>query len=120
VAEVFALADFKEECPPANDESVRALVCRANTEQVSEGFYDIPGDYYVVLKPGHYFGSADGAGHGEPYRYDRTVPLLVRYPGGPRERVVDQAFFGSYYASLWYALTGEVTSGPYGTVVGAR
>lgn len=120
VADVFAIRELPEECPPPSDESLRALVCRANTEVLGQGGLDIPGDYYVVLKPGRYFGSTDGAGHGAPYHYDRDVPLLVRYPGGPRERIVEHATFGSYYASLWYALTGEVTSGPYGSVVGAR
>lgn len=120
VADVFAIRELPEECPPANDETLRALVCRANTEVVGQGGLDVPGDYYVVLKPGRYFGSTDGAGHGSPYRYDRDVPLIVRYPGGPRERVVERAMFGSYYASAWYALTGEVTSGPYGSVIGAR
>ncbi|HET9932860.1 MAG TPA: alkaline phosphatase family protein, partial [Polyangiaceae bacterium] len=119
VAAVFPIRELPEECPAASDETLRALVCRANTEP-AEGFFDVPGDYYVVLKPGRYWGAADGAGHGAPYRYDREVPLLVRYPGGPRERVVEHATFGSYYASVWYALTGEVTGGPYGSVIGAR
>lgn len=119
VAALVPIRELPEECPAATDESLRALVCRANTE-AAEGFFDVPGDYYVVLKPGRYWGLADGAGHGAPYRYDREVPLLVRYPGGPRERIVEHATFGSYYASVWYALTGEVTGGAYGSVIGAR
>ncbi|MFZ5896230.1 MAG: alkaline phosphatase family protein [Myxococcota bacterium] len=120
VAEVFAFSEFGEDCPAPNDESLRALVCRVHAEDVHEGFYNVPGEYYVALKPGYFWGGTDGVNHGSPYRYDRSVPLLVRYPGAPRERVVEQGVFGSFYASLWYALTGEVTSGPYGGVVGAR
>jgi hypothetical protein len=62
---------------------------------------------------------SEGASHGAPYRYDRTVPLVVRHEGGVGGLVQERALFGSCYASAWYALTGEVTRGPYGGVVGA-
>jgi hypothetical protein len=45
------------------------------------------------------------------------VPLLVRYASGTGGRVVEGAPFGSYYASAWYALTGESLAGPYGSPV---
>jgi len=57
-------------------------------------------DYYVVAKPGSFFDDPpDVAGHGTPYLYDRTVPLL----GGS----VADGTFRSFYRSVWRALTGE-------------
>jgi hypothetical protein len=32
--------------------------------------------------------------------------------------VQEQTLFGSYQASAWYAVTGEIARGPYGGVVG--
>jgi predicted AlkP superfamily pyrophosphatase or phosphodiesterase len=113
IAQALPTAPASEACPPPADESVPALVCRATTTDF--------GDYYLVPKPGSFFwggGEPEGASHGSPYRYDRTVPLLVRYPHGARGQVIDRAPFGSYYASAWYALTGEAVEGPYGGVVG--
>ncbi len=115
VADVFAIQEFKTPCPSPADEGIPALVCRTVSDR---------GDYYIVPRPGAFFwGKAnappEGASHGTPYRYDRTVPLLVRYPHGPGDQVVPTALFGSYYASAWYALTGETGAGPYGTAIGA-
>jgi hypothetical protein len=115
LADVFAVSEFKAPCPPPADEGIPALVCRTVSDT---------GDYYIVPRPGDFFwGKAktppEGASHGTPYRYDRTVPLLVRYPHGSGDQVVETALFGSYYASAWYALTGETLAGPYGTAVGA-
>ena len=57
-------------------------------------------DYYVVATPGSFFDDPpDVAGHGTPYLYDRTVPLL----GGN----VGDGTFRSFYRSVWRALTGE-------------
>ena len=111
LADALPLAELAGDCGPAADEGVRALVCRATTEGA--------GDYYLVQAPGSFWGGREGSNHGTPYRYDRLVPLLVRYPRGAGGRVVDRAVFGSYYASAWYALTGERVAGPYGEVVGA-
>ena len=116
VADVFPTSAFVGPCPSASDESVRALVCRATVAS--------RGDFYIVPKEGDFFwgkprAAPEGASHGTPYRYDRTVPLLVRYPGGPGGQVVARAPFGSYYASAWYALTGQTVAGPYGSVLGA-
>jgi hypothetical protein len=115
VADVMMTAAFTGACPPASDESLPALVCRTTSDR---------GDAFVVPRPGAFYwdkpGAHEGASHGTPYDYDRTVPLLVRYPGGVGGRVVDRALFGSYYASAWYALTGELIEGPYGSVVGLR
>lgn len=115
VADVVPMSEIPARCPPPADESMRALLCRAVVAGV--------GDYYVVPQPGSFFwgspGASSGVSHGSPYRYDRTVPLFVRYAyGGAAGRVVDRATFGSYYASAWYALTGEAVDGPYGGVVG--
>jgi hypothetical protein len=118
IAQVLMTAAPTGPCPPATDESIPALVCRTTSDR---------GDAYVVPRPGAFYwgkaGAREGASHGTPYRYDRTVPLLVRYANGAgkaRGQVVDRALFGSYYASAWYALTGESLEGPYGSVVGAR
>jgi hypothetical protein len=113
IAAAFALDDLSAACPPAEDESLPALVCRATRPGV--------GDAYLVPAPGSFFWTGDtGTGHGSPWRFDRSVPLLVRLPGGARGAVVERGTFGSYRATLWYALTGEVTEGPYGGVVGRR
>jgi hypothetical protein len=113
IANVMTIAAFTGPCPPASDESIPALVCRTTSDR---------GDAYVVPRQGAFYwgkaGAHEGAGHGTPYDYDRIVPMLVRYPKGIGGRVVDRAPFGSYYASAWYALTGESIEGPYGSVVG--
>jgi len=116
LAAAVPIADLGGECPPPADETLGALVCRATARGV--------GDYYLVPAPGSFFwwvapgATPEGTSHGSPYRYDRTVPLLVRYPRGARGAAVARAVFGSYYASVWYALTGEVVEGPFGGVIG--
>jgi hypothetical protein len=118
VADVFATSEFAQGCPEPADESVRALVCRTVAPEQA-GFYGVPDGYVVVLKPGSFFSMLQhGTSHGSPYRYDRTVPLLTRYPDGERGKIVQKALFGSFAASLWYALTGEKTEGPYGGPIG--
>lgn len=111
LAEAIPVAELAGDCGPPADEGLRALACRATAEGI--------GDYYLVQAPGSFWGGREGTNHGTPYRYDRLVPLLVRYPRGRGGEVVDRAGFGSYYASAWYALTGERVAGPYGEVVGA-
>jgi arylsulfatase A-like enzyme len=65
-------------CPPDDDESRAALVCRSLRA-------DGPADLYLVVPPGTFFDPAfatgQGVNHGSPYLYDRAVPLLVRAPG---------------------------------------
>jgi hypothetical protein len=57
--------------------------------------------YYIVPQRGSFFtGPPDVTSHGTPYRYDRTVPLIVH--GVPKPK--DMTFRG-FYASLWSALT---------------
>jgi len=117
IADVRRTAEFAGACPSFADETIAALVCRSTTTS--------RGDFYVVPRAGAFYwgkpGAHEGASHGTPYRYDRTVPLLVRYAngaGGLGGQIVSRATFGSYYASAWFALTGEVLDGPYGVVVG--
>jgi predicted AlkP superfamily pyrophosphatase or phosphodiesterase/peptidoglycan/LPS O-acetylase OafA/YrhL len=113
IAGSFALSGLPGTCPPAADESLPALVCRASRPEV--------GDVYLVPTPGSFFWSGrTGSSHGSPYLYDRAVPLLARLPGGAQGEVVARGLFGSYRATLWYALTGEDVAGPYGGVVGRR
>jgi hypothetical protein len=113
IADVLPIPPGASACSAVADESLPALVCRATSGR---------GDAYIVPRPGAYFwgkpGAREGTSHGSPYRYDRTVPLFVRYPGGAGGRIVEKALFGSYYASAWYALTGEATKGPYGGAIG--
>jgi hypothetical protein len=114
IADVQRPAELAGACPPPADETIPALVCRTTSSR---------GDAYVVPRAGAFYwgkpGAREGASHGTPYRYDRTVPLLVRYPSGVGGQVALRATFGSYYASAWFALTGEALDGPYGGVVGA-
>ena len=71
-----------DSCPPENDESIDALVCRSIVPGVA--------DIYVTEKPGHFFdaGYGYGAAHGSAYLYDRSVPMLARAPGLVRAGVV--------------------------------
>jgi hypothetical protein len=71
VAEVFETSALPATCPPANDESLVALVCRS----VVPG----SGDLYIVLERGSFFdvGGGKGVNHSSPYLYDRSVPLFV-------------------------------------------
>jgi arylsulfatase A-like enzyme len=113
VADVISIPPLTSPCPTPSDETLGALVCRTTSDR---------GDAYVVPRPGAFYwgkpGAREGSSHGSPYRYDRAVPLFVRYPKGARGQVVEKALFGSYYASTWYALTGESIEGPYGGVIG--
>jgi hypothetical protein len=101
-------------CPPAGDDSIPALVCRATRPALA--------DYDLVASPGSFLwgGRPEGVNHGTPYRYDRTVPLLVRHPGAPGGRVLERSTFGDYAATVWFALTGEERPWPYGAPVGVR
>lgn len=66
-----------EPCPPPEDESLAALVCRS--------FSPDAGELYVVSRPGWYLetGYVPGFGvnHGSHRLHDRSVPLLARAPG---------------------------------------
>jgi hypothetical protein len=62
-----------------------------------------PGELYVALTPGWFFDPdyvvGKGTSHGSPYRYDRTVPLLVRAPSLVRAgRVVEEPVDPASYA----------------------
>lgn len=66
--------------------------------------------YYLVQERGSFFADPpDVVGHGTPYPYDRMVPLLVNYAGKGKTATRAEATFRSFYASLWYALTGEAS-----------
>lgn len=64
-------------CPPPEDESVAALVCRS--------FAADAGELYIVSRPGWFLetGYVPGFGvnHGSHRLHDRSVPLLARAPG---------------------------------------
>ena len=66
--------------------------------------------YYLVQKRGSFFAELpDVVGHGTPYRYDRMVPLLVNYAGKGKTATREGGTFRGFYASAWYALTGEMS-----------
>lgn len=84
-------------CPPFDDESADALVCRS----VAPAARVRGAAYYVVLAPGSFFDPTvvvgKGTSHGSPYLYDRTVPLLARAPGRVAPgRVVESATFPTF------------------------
>jgi arylsulfatase A-like enzyme len=86
VDQVIPTRSLPAECPPEDDESVAALVCRS-VDVVSLRPAGAPsvGDYYVVPSRGSFFDPnivlGKGTSHGTPYLYDRAVPLLARAPG---------------------------------------
>ncbi|MFO0580853.1 MAG: alkaline phosphatase family protein [Anaeromyxobacter sp.] len=96
-------------CPAPADTSLAALACRSSRPGL--------GFAYLALAPGASFGYPDGMGHGSPWLYDRAVPLLVSGPGVAPGQAIGRGTFGSYRATLWWALTGEVKDGAYGGVV---
>ena len=79
VLEVIDVRTIAAVCPPPEDESISALVCRS---YVPGG---LAGDFYVLPRQGSFFDPTvvvgKGTSHGTPYLYDRSVPLLVRAPG---------------------------------------
>jgi hypothetical protein len=95
---VYDVRQLPPSCPPLTDESLDSLVCHS---------YAPPrgGDLYLVAKPGYFFDPSvvvgKGESHGSPYRYDRTVPLLVRAPGrATAGRLVQTAPFGAFSRTL--------------------
>jgi predicted AlkP superfamily pyrophosphatase or phosphodiesterase len=75
---VINVQNLPSTCPPPEDDSVFALVCRS----VCPGR---GGALYMVTKRGSFFDPGvvvgKGTSHGTPYVYDRSVPLFVRAPG---------------------------------------
>jgi hypothetical protein len=104
IARVFDVETIANPCPPVEDESLAALVCRS----VYPG---VGGDFYVALAPGYFFDTeyvtGFGTSHGNASVYDRSVPLLVRAPGKVEPRVVihEQQSF-TLYSKLLYQLLG--------------
>jgi len=78
VAAVHVVRSEAAVCPPRDDESVPALVCRSIDPRG-------PGDLYVVATAGSFFDAryavGKGMNHGSPYLFDRSVPIVVRAPG---------------------------------------
>ena len=107
----FAISGLAGPCAAPGDEGLRALACRT----VRPGI----GDLFLAPGPGSFFWTGRfGTSHGTPFLYDRAVPLLARLPGAPGGHEVETGAFGSYRATVWYALTGEASEGRYGGVVG--
>ena len=78
VERVFDTSEMSAACPPYQDESLQALVCRSI--QPGKG-----GEYYVSLKPGCFYDTGYvlgyGTSHGNAELADRSVPLMVRATG---------------------------------------
>lgn len=93
VAEVFDTTKLPAQCPPLQDESIAALVCRATSAPEVTG-RGKSGDLYVVLDPGSFFDSGQshgrGGSHGTPYRFNRAVPLLARGGHVPAGVIVEE------------------------------
>lgn len=88
IAEVRLVRALPALCPPHSDESVDALICRSTMP-------DGPADIYFATKPGSFvdtrYAVGKGQNHGSPWRFDRTVPLLIRAPGRvDAGRVIDE------------------------------
>jgi hypothetical protein len=103
IARVFDVAALSRPCPPDEDESIDALVCRSTST--------LSGDLYVVTRPGSFFDPdvvvGKGSSHGTPYLYDRAVPLVVRAPGQVAAGVVHEEPLGfRTFAATLSALLG--------------
>jgi hypothetical protein len=108
IAAMEGVDALRAACQSDLDESAAALLCRSLPPRVA--------DYLVTTNPGSFFSTSSehGLAHGCLARHDRLVPLLVHYAGQVEPRTVEDAFFGSFYASLWLALTGEAVEGRFG------
>lgn len=98
VSRLFDVAALPAECPPYQDESFEALVCRS----VRKG---VGGDYFIALSPGYFFDTlyapGYGTSHGNSAIYDRSVPVLVRAPGKvATAQVVDTPQSFTVYSQL--------------------
>ncbi len=94
-------------CPPLEDESLDALVCRSVRK-------DRPGDIFLVMEQGSFIdtGYVEGFGvnHGTHWLFDRTVPIVARAPSAPagggerrtfdERRTVDHRAYAATLAAL--------------------
>ncbi|RYZ06166.1 MAG: hypothetical protein EOO73_17320 [Myxococcales bacterium] len=84
IAKVFSSRALAAPCPPAEVQTLQALVCRSLSPDA--------GDLYIVSEPGSFFDpnllAGRGINHGSPYLYDRTVPVLVRAAGARKPGTV--------------------------------
>jgi hypothetical protein len=76
VAAVFSSEDVAAACPPDEDASTAALVCRS--------FPSAAADLFVVPAVGSFWDPlyvlGKGSSHGSPHLFDRAVPMLGRAP----------------------------------------
>ncbi len=98
VSRLFDVSTLPADCPPYQDESLAALVCRS----VHKG---VGGDYFIALSPGYFFDTlyvpGYGTSHGTAAIYDRSVPVLVRAPGKiATAQVVDTPQSFTVYSQL--------------------
>lgn len=96
-------------------------ICRPGRHRDRDEIYDLVrnstrcengkalyGMFYVVTDRGAYFIRRPyTASHATIYRYDRTVPLLVRYADGIARSEVGGGTFESFSRALWVGLTGR-------------
>ena len=100
---VYDVRTLPPTCPPLTDESLDSLVCHSYAP--ARG-----GDIYLAARPGFFFDPSvvvgKGESHGSPWRYDRTVPLLVRAPGRAAAGVLLQTAPFSAFARTLSGLVG--------------
>jgi hypothetical protein len=104
VERVFEVGIAPTVCPPLDDDSLDALVCRS----VHPG---VGGDFYIALAPGFFFDTmyvvGYGTSHGNASVYDRSVPILARAPGEiATGKVVDAPLPFTLYSHLVDQLLG--------------
>jgi hypothetical protein len=104
VARVIDVRTLPASCPPPDDQSIDALVCRSTAP-------DAGGDLYIVPQRGSFFDpgyvAGKGASHGSPYLFDRTVPLFIRAPSRiPAGQIVHAPISVREFAGTAGALLG--------------
>src|SRR5262249_35588278 len=86
IARFYDTHALPAECPPIDDESLDAPVCRG----VARG---AGGAFYAALQAGSFFDTQNvkghGTSHGSPWLYDRAVPLFARAPGRIAPALID-------------------------------
>jgi arylsulfatase A-like enzyme len=104
VQEVIDVRAAAGSCPPLDDESIAALVCRSIDPTGAADLFLLPqkGDFFDPR-----YAEGRGTSHGSPYLYDRAVPLFVRAPGRVAAgSVVEQPVSFTAFSATAAALLG--------------
>lgn len=103
VASAVDVSRLPATCPPLEDESRDALVCRSVLGGSARDAAKLggPGSLFIVPEAGSFIDAGyvpgDGVNHGTPYLFDRAVPLVVRAPleSTPPPREIASLGFGA-------------------------